>query len=58
MFKNILKGIIIGIAKIVPGVSGSMIAISFGVYKPTLETISNLKKLTFNKIKFLISLFL
>ena len=27
-----LKGIIIGIGKIIPGVSGSMLAISMGIY--------------------------
>ena len=32
MIKNILKGFIIGIGKIIPGVSGSMLAISMGVY--------------------------
>ena len=38
---NILKGILIGIGKIIPGVSGSLIAISLGVYEKCIDIISN-----------------
>ncbi len=41
------KGFIIGIAKIIPGVSGAIIAISLGVYEKILNIMSNL----FNNIK-------
>ncbi len=37
----IIKGIIIGIGKIIPGVSGSMLAISMGVYKKLIDSINN-----------------
>ena len=37
----ILKGFIIGIAKIIPGVSGAMLAISMGLYEKMIEAISN-----------------
>lgn len=37
----ILKGIIIGIGKIIPGVSGSMLAISMGLYQKLLDSINN-----------------
>ena len=44
----ILKGMIIGIANIIPGVSGGTLMITLGVYEEVIETIShffkNLKK--------------
>ncbi len=40
----ILKGIIIGIGKIIPGVSGGMLAISLNVYDKSIEAISNFFK--------------
>ena len=43
----ILKGFIIGIGKIVPGVSGSMLAISMGIYQKMIDSINNF----FNDIK-------
>lgn len=36
-----LKGIVIGIAKIIPGVSGALLAISFHVYEKGIEILSN-----------------
>ena len=36
-----LKGIIVGIGKIIPGVSGSMLAISMGIYEKLLNSINN-----------------
>ena len=38
---NILKGIFIGMGKIIPGVSGSLIAMSLGVYEKCIDIISN-----------------
>ena len=32
MFKNIIKGMMIGIANIMPGVSGGTLAVSMGIY--------------------------
>ncbi len=43
----ILKGFVIGCGKILPGVSGSLIALSLGVYEPAVEAISNI----FNNFK-------
>ena len=37
----ILKGIIIGIGKIIPGVSGSMLAISMGIYQKMIDSVNN-----------------
>ena len=54
--KNLMlmcKGFIIGIAKIIPGVSGAIIAISFGVYERIISIISNPLKIKLNDLKFL-----
>lgn len=37
----VLKGIIIGLGKIIPGVSGSMLAISMGVYQKLIDSVNN-----------------
>lgn len=37
----IIKGIIIGLGKIIPGVSGSMLAISMGIYSKLISSINN-----------------
>lgn len=39
-----LKGIIIGIGKIIPGVSGSMLAISMGIYQKMIDSVNNFFK--------------
>lgn len=56
MVINILKGIIIGIGIVVPGVSGSVIAIFLGVYDKMINIISNLKKELLKNKYFVISL--
>ena len=42
-----IKGIIIGIGKIIPGVSGSMLAISMGIYQKLIDSVNNF----FNDVK-------
>lgn len=39
--KLILKGFIVGLGKIIPGVSGSMLAITLGIYENILEAVTN-----------------
>ena len=39
--KLFLKGVIIGLGKIIPGVSGAMLAITFGVYEKGVNAISH-----------------
>ena len=56
MFNLFLKGFLIGIGKIIPGVSGSMLAISFGVYEKVLEIISNFFKNIKENIAFMLPL--
>ena len=41
MIKNILKGIIMGIANILPGVSGGTMAVSMGIYDKLIQCISH-----------------
>lgn len=58
MKKNIiliLKGIIIGIAKIIPGVSGAVIALSFGLYDRGLNAITHFFDNLKNNFSFLLS---
>ena len=40
-YKLIFKGMIIGLAKIFPGVSGSLLAVSLGIYGVAIEAISH-----------------
>lgn len=54
----IFKGFIIGVAKIIPGVSGAVMAISFGVYERLIKILSNPFKINKNDLKFLIFLLL
>lgn len=54
--KLILQGFIIGIGKIIPGVSGAMFAMMFGVYEKALNIISNLKTELLKNLKFMILL--
>ena len=51
--KLILKGFLIGIGKIMPGVSGAMIAITLNEYNKIIESIANIKKDIYNNTKYL-----
>ncbi len=52
--KLIIYGAIIGIANIIPGVSGGTMAVILGVYDKLIQCISNLRKDFVNSMKFLI----
>ena len=41
--KEILRGIFIGVANIIPGVSGGTIALSMGVYEKIIGAVNNIK---------------
>ncbi|MBE5944888.1 MAG: DUF368 domain-containing protein [Lachnospiraceae bacterium] len=41
---DIIKGIFVGIANVIPGVSGGTMAVSFGIYDKILSSVSNLFK--------------
>ena len=51
-----IKGLIIGIGKIIPGVSGSVIAISLNVYNKAILSIENVFKDFKNSFKYLLPL--
>lgn len=48
----VLKGFIIGVAKIIPGVSGAVLAISLNIYEKALTILSSIKKIK-KEFKFL-----
>lgn len=50
---NIIKGLFIGIGKIIPGVSGSLIALNLGIYEKLINSISDFFKNIKNNILFL-----
>ena len=54
--KLVLKGLVIGLGKIIPGVSGAMLAITMGVYEKGLNAISNIFKEFKKHYKFLLFL--
>lgn len=56
--KNYLKGIIIGIGGIAPGLSGSVLLVIFGLYQRTINAIGTVFRDFKNNIKFLIPLLL
>lgn len=60
MFKNIFKGMGIGVANIIPGVSGGTLAVVFGIYDYLMEAVACFFKASKEKrmeyIKFLIQI--
>lgn len=56
--KNMLKGALIGVAMIIPGVSGGTIAVLLNIYDKLIEAISNLKKDFKNSFIFLLPIVL
>lgn len=51
--KNFFKGFVVGIGKIIPGVSGAMLAISMGIYDRAIEYVCNFKNNKKESIKYL-----
>lgn len=49
--KEILRGIFIGIANIIPGVSGGTIALSMGIYEKIISAVNNIRKDFKNSVK-------
>lgn len=54
MIKNMLKGMVIGIANIIPGVSGGTMAVSMGIYDKLIHCLTHLFKELKESIKFLL----
>ena len=42
--KNFFKGFVIGVGKIIPGVSGAILAIIMGIYDKSIYYLSNFSK--------------
>ena len=38
-WKNVLAGLLMGIGCVLPGVSGGVMAVSFGLYRPMLDAV-------------------
>lgn len=58
MIKNVMKGIIIGIANIIPGVSGGTMAVSMGIYDKLIHCVTHLFSEFKKSVKFLIPIFI
>ena len=56
IFILFIKGLVIGIGQIIPGVSGGMLAITFGLYERGISAISNFFDDVKENIKFLLPL--
>ncbi|HKM05032.1 MAG TPA: DUF368 domain-containing protein [Lachnospiraceae bacterium] len=54
MIKKLLKGIVIGIANIIPGVSGGTMAVSMGIYDKLIYALTHLFKDFKNSMKILL----
>ncbi len=53
---NFLKGIMVGLGAIAPGLSGSVLLVIFGLYQKTITAISTIFKDLKNNLKFLVPL--
>ena len=53
---TMLKGFVMGIANIIPGVSGGTLAITLGIYEKLIETISDFRKNIKKNFKFILFL--
>ncbi len=54
----VIKGFFMGIANVIPGVSGGTIALILGIYEKFISTISNIFKDIKSNIKFLLPIFI
>lgn len=50
----ILKGFVLGIANVIPGISGGTLAITLGIYEKLIDTISNFTKKIKENAKFIL----
>ena len=57
MIKNFLKGMVMGVANIIPGVSGGTMAVSMGIYDKLLHCVTHLFKELKESVMFLLPIF-
>ncbi len=58
MIKNILKGIVIGLANVIPGVSGGTMMVSMGIYDKLIHCITHLFSEFKKSLRFLVPIFI
>ena len=58
LIKNFFKGFIVGTGKIIPGVSGAMLAVTLGIYDTSVYYINNFFKNKKSSIKYLLQIVL
>lgn len=58
MIKNILKGMVMGLANIIPGVSGGTMAVSMGIYDKLIHSITHLFKEFKKSVAFVLPIFI
>lgn len=58
MIKNILKGIVIGLANVIPGVSGGTMMVSMGIYDKLIHSITHLFSELKKSVQFLLPIFI
>ena len=57
MIKNFLKGMVMGVANIIPGVSGGTMAVSMGIYDKLLHCVTHVFKELKESVMFLLPIF-
>ena len=58
MLKQVLQGMVVGIANIIPGVSGGTMMVAMGLYDRLIHAITHLKKEFKESMKLLIPIFI
>ncbi len=58
ILRNILNGMIIGVANIIPGVSGGTMAVSLGIYDKMISSVTGLRKAWKKSLAFLVPILL
>ncbi|MDO4316895.1 MAG: DUF368 domain-containing protein [Lachnospiraceae bacterium] len=58
ILRNILNGMIIGVANIIPGVSGGTMAVSLGIYDKIISSVTGLRKAWKKSLAFLVPILL
>lgn len=53
---RMIKGMVIGVAAMLPGASGGVLAVSMGVYKPVIDAVTSLFKSFIKSVKYLLPL--
>ena len=55
---RMLQGMLIGLGAVLPGISGGVLCVMFGIYRPVMELLSNPRKYFFTHIRKLLPVIL